>query len=257
MELGLCTISDKVASVESVLAHAGRAGYDGVEIWGRDHVGDGSDAACRRIRDAASEHDVSVLASGSYLRPGAEDFSENLEHEVTVADRLGADRIRVWAGTVEYGDHDDAHWERTVSDLCDLTALAADHGVDVTVEKHPGYLTNEAEGARRLIEAVDDPVCQLNYQPMFSLSADEIREEIELLAPLSNQLHLQAVAESDAAGHDRCALSEAFYDVEFVVEQFREHGAPDGSVHVEFVADDLPYADAIKRDRAYLASLLG
>lgn len=257
MELGLCTISDKEASVESVLAHAGRASYDGVEIWGRDHVGDGSDAACRQIRNAASDRGVSILAYGSYLRAGAEDFSEELAHEVAVADRLGADRIRVWAGTVEYGDHDDAHWERTVSDLRDLTALAADRGVDVTVEKHPGYLTNEAEGARRLIEAVDDSTCRLNYQPMFSLSADEIREEIELLAPLSNQLHLQAVAESGAAGHHRCALSEAFYDVEYVVEQFRANGASDGSIHVEFVADDLPYADAIERDYASLTSILG
>jgi sugar phosphate isomerase/epimerase len=256
MELGLCTISDREASIESVLAHAEQAGYDGVEIWGRDHVGDGSDETCARIVDVATDHGLSILAYGSYLRAGAEDFAAELDHEVMVADRLGADRIRVWAGTVEYGDHDDAHWDQTVSDLRDLTALAVDHGVDVTVEKHPGYLTNDAEGARRLVEAVDDAACRLNYQPMFSLSDAEIREEIELLAPLSNQMHLQAVSKRGADGHDRCALSEAYYDVEFVVEQFRDDGASDGSIHVEFVDEDLPYPEAIAGDRSYLSSLL-
>lgn len=257
MELGLCTISSKRASVEAVLAEAATAGYDGVEIWGRDHVGDGSEAVCRRIRETVADHGVSILTYGSYLRAGAERFSDELAHEVEVADRLDADRIRVWAGTVEYGEHTDAQWERTVSDLCDLAALADSHGVDVTVEKHPGYLTNEVEGARRLIEAVDDPVCRLNYQPMFSLSAQEIRDEIEQLASLSNQLHLQAVSESGGDAHDRCALAEAFYDVEFVVEQFRDRGATDGSIHVEFVDDDLPYSDAIERDYDYLRPLLG
>lgn len=256
MKIGLCTISNKEASLEAVLAQAATAGYDGIEVWGKDHVGDGTDATCRRIRDAAASHDLSILTYGAYLRAGAESFSEDLVHEVAVADRLEADRIRVWAGTVEYGDHDEAQWEQTVADLRELTALADSRGVDVTVEKHPGYLTNEAEGARRLIESVDDPACGLNYQPMFSLSPQNIRREIEQLAPLSNQLHLQAVPEMGANGHDRCALADAFYDVEYVVDQFREHGASDSSIHVEFVADDLPYSNAIRRDYEYLKSLL-
>lgn len=252
MDVGLCTISDTEASVESVVTAAATAGYDGVELWGRDHVGDGSEDTCRHLRDVAADNDVSIFAYGSYLRAGAATFAENLRHEVTVADRLGADRIRLWAGTEEYGDHDSEQWTQTVSDLREVTALAKAHGVDVTVEKHAGYLTNDAEGARRLIEAVDDPACRLNYQPMFSLSAAEIAREIDELAPLSNQLHLQAIAESGADPHERCALEEAFFDVEELVSQFRTAGASDGSVHVEFVADDVPYEEAIQRDLEYL-----
>lgn len=34
MHAGLCTISNRDADVDAVLAHAANAGYDGVEVWG-------------------------------------------------------------------------------------------------------------------------------------------------------------------------------------------------------------------------------
>lgn len=257
MELGLCTISNKNAAVDEIIPQAAAAGYDGVEVWGQDHVDGGSESACRRIRTAAADHDIAVLAYGSYLRAGTDTFTENLQQEVNIADRLDADRLRVWAGDYEYGDHDQQHWQQTVDDLLRLTTLASSRGFDVTVEKHPGSLTNEAEGASRLISAVDDSACRLNYQPMFSLTASEIRAEIKQLAPISNQMHLQAVPQPGASGDNRCLLSEAFYDLEFLVDQFRAQGAPDGSIHVEFVTDDLPYGDGVTRDCKYLQSVLG
>lgn len=256
MDLGLCTISNRDLAVEDILERAADAGYDGVEVWGRDHVGDGSERTCRRVREAAADRDLSILTYGSYLRAGADTFADELAHEVAVADRLNADRIRTWAGTTEYGDHDASQWDETVADLRELTAAATERGIDVTVEKHPGYLTNDAEGARRVIEAVAKPGCRLNYQPMFSLSAAEISSEIERLAPLSNQLHLQAVPDVGGSADDRCLLSAAFYDLEHLVAQFREFGADDGSIHVEFVTDDLPYQEATAKDCAFLRSLL-
>lgn len=256
MELGLCTISNKDATVDEIIPQAAAAGYDGIEVWGRNHVDGSSESACRRIRNAAADHDLAVLTYGSYLRAGTDTFTENLQHEVNVADRLDVDRFRVWAGDFEYGDHTQQHWQQTVDDLRTLTTIASERGFEVTVEKHPGSLTNEAEGASRLISAVDEPACRLNYQPMFSLSAGEIRAEMEQLAPVSNQMHLQAVPRSGAGGDERCPLSEAFYDLEFLVDLFRVHGTPDGSIHVEFVTDELPYEEAVTRDCEYLQSLL-
>jgi alkanesulfonate monooxygenase SsuD/methylene tetrahydromethanopterin reductase-like flavin-dependent oxidoreductase (luciferase family) len=55
MHVGLCTISNKEASAEDVIEHAGAAGYDGIELWGRDHAGDGSSERCGRIHTAARE----------------------------------------------------------------------------------------------------------------------------------------------------------------------------------------------------------
>lgn len=260
MNVGLCTISDTERPVEEVLELAGEAGYDGVEIWGRDHVGDGSPETCRRVAETADEHGLEIPVYGSYLRCGTDEFDDELAHELAIAEQLGADLIRVWAGNREYGDHDDDHWDAVVADLDRLTERAGGRGVGVTVEKHAGTVTDAREGARRLIEAIDDDRCGLNYQPGFSIPEDELERESETLAPLSNNLHLQAVRERGE--RNRCPLAEAFYDLETILEPFLENGNGaengfDGYANVEFVTDERPYRDAIADDLRHVRSITG
>jgi sugar phosphate isomerase/epimerase len=123
----------------------------------------------------------------------------------------------------------------------------------VTVERHAGTLTNAREGARRLIEAIDGP-CGVNWQPPFGTDADGIVADARRLAPLTNNVHLQAVPSRDA--RDRCPLAEAYFDVPACVDALREGGF-DGVLEVEFVADDVPYTEAIARDLDYLRSATG
>lgn len=250
MKVGLCTISNKEAACADVIALAGTGGYDGVEIWGQGHIGDGSESTCRRIATAAADAGLEIPVYGSYLRAGTDEFAENLSHEVAVADRLGTDLIRVWAGSAEYGDHDPAYFNRVVRDLHELTERAAEVGVAVTVEKHAGTLTNTFEGARKLITAVDHQHCGLNYQPDFSVPADVIEREIAELGPFANHCHLQAVPVRGA--RDRCPLSEAFYDVGGVLDGLA--AGFDGYAMVEFVTDECPYHEAIADDLAYIRS---
>jgi sugar phosphate isomerase/epimerase len=252
IRVGLCTISSKERAVGDVIELAGEAGYDGVEIWGRDHVGDGTADDCQRIREEVDANGLDIPVYGSYLRCGTDEFDSELEHELAITDRLNADLIRVWAGRQEYGDHDPDYWERVAADLERLTDRVAEYDVGVTVEKHAGTLTNTREGARRLIEAVDDNRCGLNYQPGFSVPKDEIKREADELADLSNNLHVQAVRECGAS--HRCPLSEAFYDLEAVFEPFLEAGF-DGYANVEFVTDERPYPEAIEADRQYVESV--
>lgn len=253
MNVGLCTISAKERPVEEIVDLASAVGYDGVEVWGRDHVGDGSEATCDRIATVAAENGIEIAAYGSYLRCGTESFDDDLERELAIADRLGTGTIRVWAGTQEYGDHDDEHWERVVGDLRHVTDRAADRGLAVTVEKHDDTLTDTLEGAKTLIEAVDDERCGLNYQPGFSIPPDELEREAESLAPLSNQLHLQTTRER--TGRDRAPLAESYYDLGAILDPFLERGF-DGYANVEFVTDERPYREAIEADLATVRSIV-
>ncbi|NKE36106.1 sugar phosphate isomerase/epimerase [Natronococcus sp. JC468] len=249
MQIGLCTISNRDASVDTVICEAGEAGYDGVELWGEDHVGDGGPETCRSIRETAREAGVEIPVYGSYLRIGAPDFDEAIEREFEIADRLDADLIRVWAGSQEYGDYDDDHWNQAVADLERTSRLAADRGLGVTVEKHANTLTNDGEGARRLLEAVDRENCRLNWQPAFSMDPDALVAEARDLAPLSNNVHVQAVPERGS--RNRCPLEDAFFDLEELLGIFANAGF-DGFVNVEFVDDDRPYGQAIEADLAFL-----
>lgn len=253
MNVGLCTISNGEASVEIVLAAAAEAGYNGVEIWGKaPHVGDRTTAECERIAETAREHGLEIPVYGSYLRAGADGFQDDLATELRAATSLGTDLIRVWAGTQEYGDHAETHWEAVVEDLASLADRAAGRGIGVTVEHHAGTLTSSATGARRLVEAVDRGTLGLNYQPSFALPPKEIVANARDLGSLSNNAHVQAIPGRD--GEDRCLLEDAYFDVEAVLEALSEQGF-DGYVNVEFVTDECEFGVAVERDLAYLRSL--
>lgn len=141
-----------------------------------------------------------------------------------------------------------------MSDFSVLADEARARDLGVTVEKHAGTLTNRAAGAERFVDAVGRSNFGLNYQPMFSLAAAEIEAEARALAPLSNNMHIQAVPER--GGDDRCLLEDAFFDVEGLLAIFDAAGF-DGYANVEFVTDDYGYERAIERDLAYLQSRSG
>ncbi|MFC4987877.1 sugar phosphate isomerase/epimerase family protein [Saliphagus infecundisoli] len=258
MDYGLCTISNKEWSIEDVLGLAANVGFDGVEVWGGNHVGNAGGpespnmSICRTIADLAADLGLAVPVYGSYLRPGKNGFRENLTAELDAATALHANLVRVWPGDQEYGDHDTDHWDTVVTDLQLAGQRAADRDLAITVEKHEGTLTNRTEGARQLIQAVDSPAVGLNWQPLFFMDGEEILAEAETLAPLSNNVHLQATREQ--GGTTRCRLSEAYFDVSTVLEVFDDVGF-EGYAEVEFVDQELPYEAAVRADATYLATV--
>ncbi len=253
MYFGLCTISNLDVDAETVIRLAAEAGYSGVELCGRDpHAADRSAAHFRKLAACAAANDIEVPVYGSYLRPGTDAFEDELERELSATNALGAPLIRVWAGEQEYQNTTDEHWDRTVGDLETLAHAAADRGIEVTVERHAGTLTNTAEGAIRLVEAVDRENCLLNYQPNFDHSADEVVADVRELAPISNHAHIQATAEPGV--RDRCLLEAGYFDVGAVLVALADADF-DGYVAVEFVTDAVAYETAIRRDLEYLESV--
>jgi sugar phosphate isomerase/epimerase len=252
MDIGLCTISAKDRPVDEILDVAAEAGADGVEIWGGEHVGDGSRAACERIASAAAERGLSIPVYGSYLRPGTDGVDGAMASELKTASALGADLIRVWAGDREHQDCSESHWEAVVADLGRLADAAVERDLAVTVERHAGTVTNTTEGAADLVAAVDHPAVGLNWQPNFEHDAAAVRADAADLAALANNVHLQAVPESGAT--DRCALADAYFDVAAVAAAFADAGF-EGFLEVEFVTEAAPYEAAVAADVAFLDAL--
>lgn len=256
MKFGLCTIANKDEPVEEVLSVAAEAGYDGVEIWGRDHVGDRSSETLTSVREATDARDLDVAVYGSYLRPGTSGYEEAVETELDAARRLGASLIRVWAGEQEYEELTREHWNGVIEDLRDLSDRALECGLAVTVERHAGTLTNARDGARLLIEAVDRENCRLNWQPRFDLPPEEVLASARDLAPLSNNVHVQGAPDPGNPWPDQALLEDSYFDVPATLDAFADVGF-DGYVEVEFVTDDLDFETAVRRDREYLASVVG
>lgn len=250
MKIGLCTISNKEESIESICETAAASGVDGIELWG-GHIDSG--VSPREMASTAADRSLSVLSYGSYLRAGTETFDDELEAELDTAVDCGADLIRVWAGESGYADHDPERFEQSVTDLTRLVRAAGERGIEVTVERHKNSHTDKQAGAQRLIEAVDSPHLGLNWQPLFGQSPEEVVLDAEQLAPLSNNVHLLAIP--DPADGTKCALSKAYFDLPAVIDAFETCGF-DGALEIEFVTSEVPYRDAVANDIEYLRSIV-
>lgn len=162
--IGLCSVTYRALPPGEVLAGAAAAGLRLVE-WGADvHAPPGDPAALRQLRQRTSDAGLTVSSYGSYWRAGQDDlpaFTDLVESALA----LGAPRIRVWAGgegsaTVTAGTR-----KRVTDALRDAATAAAERGVTVATEFHPGTLTDTAASTARLLEDVAHPALSTYWQP--------------------------------------------------------------------------------------------
>ncbi len=253
MKTALCSIAFKDRGIESVLDMAHRAGFDGVEPWGRPphmpHPYD-QDWVCRLWEGVASRGLV-VSQYGSYANPLSEDFEESVRDALRAAADLHTDTIRVWAGKTGSADASEADWQAAVDGLCTFADRAAGRGVRLVLEMHNGYLSDCAEGSVRLVEGVDRANFRLNYQPNYAHDADRVISEARKAAPYVAAAHAQNYLA--AGSNKRSLVSGGFVDYPAVVGILKAAGF-DGFLEVEFVREEAP-EEALLADAAFLRSL--
>lgn len=113
---------------------------------------------------------------------------DELRAAVDCAHRVGATRIRVYAGSwaPDRQEHA-AHWEHVSAGLSELAPHAADAGVCLCVENHFGTMTQSARETARLVREVNSPAVRVLYdQANLTFTHDEawpeaLREQGDLL----------------------------------------------------------------------------
>lgn len=248
MQTGLCSISSKDRSLPEIIDLAAAVGFDGIEIW-ENHLGEDRTAPAE-ARRLASEAGLSVSALGSYLRPGTEDFEDDLDAVLDTAETLETGLVRVWAGEQEYGDHDESHWDDVVADLRRCADAAADRGLELTVEKHAWTLAYTAEGCLELLEEVDAENVGINWDPKVD-AGEDIEEVLDRLAPVVNHVHVSG----SVPGSDEAPLRAAYPSLERWLDRLATAGF-DGYVDLEFTPDELSYEEVVRRDGAYLSKVV-
>ena len=117
LSAGLCSVTLRSLGIEQVVAAAAAAGLSGIE-WGSDvHVVDAASADL--AREACAAAGLRVFSLGSYYRAGS--FGD-FDVVAALAARLGAPRIRIWAGEVEPADADEGTWDAVVGDTRRIAA---------------------------------------------------------------------------------------------------------------------------------------
>lgn len=249
---GVVSVTFRTLDVPTVVALAAETGLAGIE-WGSDvHVPSGGTGTAVRTRELCAEAGLEISSYGSYYR--ADTGVGEFEPVVATAVALGAPSIRIWAGRLGSADASAEHRAAVARAVADAADLAAEHGVSINLEYHPGTLTDTLSSALALLDSVaalrpsgDLPV-RSYYQPFRGTPADEAVRAVRALLDAGHLSNVHVFSWSADGTRlplaDRADLWRPVL-VELAASE-RRHPA-----QLEFVADDDP-----GRFRADAATLL-
>ncbi len=211
MRLAGHTLGTPEQTVPEALALFAAAGLDSAEVIYQDDYRSGLPLRDRRTaeqaRRASDDTGIPIVGLTPYTtginalddgewRTAVDEFRGAIE----IAQIVGADRLRVYAGSWHPGDQDHAtHWDRLVEALRTLAPEASAAGVRLCVENHFGTMTQSAAETARLVrEVAHDAVRVLYDQANLTFAHDEpYQEALRLQGDLVGHVHVKDLVFTD------------------------------------------------------------
>ncbi|HXV32233.1 MAG TPA: TIM barrel protein [Sinorhizobium sp.] len=238
-EPGLCSVTFRQLSAETIVGLAKEAGLAAVEWAGDAHVPPGEMPVARHAAQLCKAAGLAT-SYGSYVAPPTDDLPAFLR-ALDSAVALGATNIRIWPGTRQRDSEDYSAEERraTAAAIRDMGAEAARRGVTVSLEYHPQSLTDTTRSARGLIEAIAHENVYLYWQPRPGLPLKEALAEIAEIGQHVSHVHVFAW-DADRKRYPLASAADYWRTVLAALPASRWHGRR--FAMLEFVADDEPAA---------------
>jgi 3-dehydroshikimate dehydratase len=240
IKTGICSVTLAKKSVGEVIAIVKKAGLEGIEWWGKDHVPHGDTAIAAKVKSLTDAAALKVSSYGSYYRAGvseAEGLSFARVLDTAVA--LGAPTIRVWAGNLNYSEADESFVAQVVSDSMRIADMAAKAGLTLTFEFHGGTLTDTNEGAIKFASMIEHSAVYFSWQPPQGYSTEYCLAGLEALLPRLNTIHAFHWTLSSEGGYQRHPLASGLDRWGKYIDVIRRSGR-DHFALLEFVKDDSP-----------------
>jgi L-ribulose-5-phosphate 3-epimerase len=247
MRLAGHTLGTPEQTVPEALALFAAAGLDAAEVIYQDGYRSGLPLRNRRsaeeARRVSEELGVSIVGMTPYTtginaldegewRMAVDEFRGAIE----IAQVVGADRLRVYAGSWLPGDRDHgAHWDRLVAALRTLAPEALDASVRLCVENHFGTMTQSAAETARLVREVDHEAVRVLYdQANLTFTHDEPYDEaLRIQGDLVGHVHVKDLVFIDP-------------DAPFQASETARIAASERSVRSRVVGDGVvPWADIL------------
>lgn len=233
MLTGLTSVTFRDRSVDEIIDLCEKAGLDGIE-WGSDvHVPLGNPAFASEVADKCAKRGLRILSYGSYYRGSdVSEFYDVLE----TAKALKTDMIRIWAGYhVDPDEISDTEFTILADNITKAAMAAKQEGIAIGFEYHRRTMTQNKEGALRLLNAVNLDNVYTYWQPNPDISYEAQLAEIDALQPRLAHYHVFAWE----ANNVRYPLSHAIakwkaYLAHGVTAPYHEKAA----AILEFVKDD-------------------
>ena len=251
---GLCSVTLRAETVDTVARLAAECGLRGIE-WGGDvHVPPGDATAAPRARAASLAADLEVASYGSYLFAGSVPDRDEMNTTLDTVLALGAPNVRVWTGFgVEPGSD---QYRAVVDGLSVFSALAANRDLTVGLEFHGGTPTATVAGTLALLDAVGAPNLFTYWQPPYWRDPIAARTDAAEVIELGQWLsHLHVYEWASAENRRPLADGDAHWNAVLRAASTID-GAWSGDrfALLEFVPRD--DVDAVRRDAAVLTQWL-
>lgn len=191
-------------------------GFDGIEI-ASNAVG-GPNATPDQIRDLQKELEdhgvpcVCVRGGGGLANPRTAGASrKRLEEAITFAAQIGCPLVNTTVGTptvstlpgdfvgepVSQGSSRDAHesdYEVTARGFREVARIAADHGVEISIEVHQHSIVDNSWSALHLLDLIDQPNVGINPDLgnilwTYDVPEETLEQAIVALAPRAKYWH--------------------------------------------------------------------
>lgn len=247
--IGLTSVTFRNLSPEQIISLAKECGLDGIE-WGADvHVPAGRVTAAHQVRHGMEKAGLKVLSYGSYYRLCENTFPKDAFMAVVMsADMLHAPNIRIWAGALPPEQAHEDYYERAAKELKVLCRMAALFNITVSLEYHPGSLTQDCHSALKLLKLADCENLKTYWQPNPKLTFEQNAEELKAVLPYLSNVHVFHLSGTG----ERLPLAEGS-------KEWREYigiasGKQDVNFIMEFVKNDAP--EAFVQDAAVLHRLM-
>jgi L-ribulose-5-phosphate 3-epimerase len=204
------TLGTPEQTVPEALALFAAAGLDAAEVIYQDGYRSGLPLRDRRsaqeARRASADLGIPIVGMTPYttginaLDADWQTAVDEFRGAIEIAHLLGADRLRVYAGSWQPGQQNHvAHWDQLVVALRTLAPEAADAGIRLCVENHFGTMTQTAAETARLVREVDHPAVRVLYdQANLTFTHDEpYAEALRIQGDLVGHVHVKDLVFTD------------------------------------------------------------
>ena len=144
------------------LEAAAAAGYTGIELRSTHAKPETDSAELDAIKAACEKKGLHIIALSCFVGnfgllddAGCQTAYEVFQKYTALAERMGADMIRLWPAWQESATASPQVWERAVAWCQKCSDHAALYGKRVAMEMHHGTLCDTLDSCKRLIHAID------------------------------------------------------------------------------------------------------
>jgi 3-dehydroshikimate dehydratase len=163
----------------------------GIEWSENAHIQPNDEKGAKILKQKTIEAGLEVAGYGSYYRLGSgTDPEKDFLPSLISAQALGAQYIRVWAGTLPSCDATEEQCLSIAQESAVIAEMAAKHQIKIAFEWHKNTLTDTNESAMKLLKQANHANLYCLWQPTVALNEEQRNDGLKLLSDRLLNLHV-------------------------------------------------------------------